>query len=145
MGRRNVFGAVARLRPDCYIIDVTVPRTRLPEAFGKVLEIAEKYDLLIANTSHAGDGNLHPCVMFDACNEEEKERVLRAGKEIAEMCIPLKGSITGEHGVGIEKREEMRLVFTDADLGMMEGVKEVFDERNLSNPGKVLPARVSGL
>jgi len=145
LGRRGVFGAVARLMPDCYIIDVTVPRTRLPEAFEGVLNIAKKYDLLIANTSHAGDGNLHPCVMFDASNAEEKARVMKAGKEIAEMCVPLGGSITGEHGVGIEKREEMRLVFSDADLGMMEGVKEVFDERNLSNPGKVLPTRVGGL
>ena len=110
-----------------------------------MLDIAKKYDLLIANTSHAGDGNLHPCVMFDASNEEEKELVMRAGKEIAEMCILLGGSITGEHGVGIEKREEMRLVFSQADLGMMQGIKEVLDEQNLSNPGKVLPSRVGGL
>jgi glycolate oxidase len=144
-GRRNAFGAVARMKPDCYIMDGTVPRQKLPEALAKVNEICDRYRLTVANVFHAGDGNLHPLIVFDASDEDEKGRVLKAGVEILEVCTRAGGSITGEHGVGIEKREEMTMLFSQEDLRIMKMPREALDPVRLCNPDKIFPMPVRGI
>jgi len=139
-GRRGAFGAVARLAPSFLVCDGTVPRTALPEAIRKVAEVALKYDLRIPNVFHAGDGNLHPLILFDWRNADQKARVLKAGMEILALCASLGGTISGEHGVGLEKLESMRLVMSEADIETQRRVKRTFDPRNLANPGKMFPA-----
>jgi glycolate oxidase len=138
-GRRGAFGAVARLTPSYLVCDGTVPRNALPVVLRKVAEVSKKYDLQIPNVFHAGDGNLHPLILFDWRNLEQKERVMKAGTEILELCVALGGTISGEHGVGIEKLDAMRLCCTDADLRAQLHVKHAFDPKNLSNPGKIFP------
>ncbi|MAF32547.1 MAG: FAD-linked oxidase C-terminal domain-containing protein [Desulfobacterales bacterium] len=138
-GRKGAFGAVARLRPSYMCCDGTVPRTRLPEALAKVMEVSKKYDVPIGNVFHAGDGNLHPLIMFDERDEEEKERVLKAGSEILKICADLGGTISGEHGVGIEKLKETRLIFCEQDLEFARQIKKAFDPMDLLNPGKMIP------
>ena len=139
-GRRGAFGAVARLAPSFLVCDGTVPRTALPEAIRKVAEVALKYDLRIPNVFHAGDGNLHPLILFDWRDADQKARVLKAGMEILALCASLGGTISGEHGVGLEKLEAMRLVLSEADIETQRRVKRTFDPRNLANPGKMFPA-----
>jgi len=139
-GRRGAFGAVARLAPSFLVCDGTVPRTALPEVLRKVAEVALKYDLRIPNVFHAGDGNLHPLILFDWRDADQKARVLKAGMEILGLCAALGGTISGEHGVGLEKLEAMRLVLSEADLQAQRRVKRAFDPRNLANPGKMFPA-----
>jgi FAD/FMN-containing dehydrogenase len=139
-GRRGAFGAVARLAPSFLVCDGTVPRTALPEAIRKVAEVALKYDLRIPNVFHAGDGNLHPLILFDWRDEDQKARVLKAGMEILGLCAALGGTISGEHGVGLEKMEAMRLVLSEADIEAQRRVKRTFDPGNLANPGKMFPA-----
>ncbi len=139
-GRRGAFGAVARLAPSFLVCDGTVPRTALPEVLGKVAEVAEKYDLRIPNVFHAGDGNLHPLILFDWRDAEQKARVMKAGMEILSLCAALGGTISGEHGVGLEKMEAMRLVLSEADIETQRRVKRTFDPGNLANPGKMFPA-----
>jgi glycolate oxidase subunit GlcD len=138
-GRKKAFGAMGRIAPDLLVQDATVPRTRLPEVLAKITEIGERYRLNIANVFHAGDGNLHPNILFDRNDAEELERVERASKEIMSLCVEVGGTITGEHGVGVDKRGYMRLVHGDAELATMRAVKAVFDPDGLFNPGKVLP------
>ncbi len=138
-GRRGAFGAVARLRPSYLVCDGTVPRTRLPEALVAVKEVARKYDLSIGNVFHAGDGNLHPLILFDDRDPSEVERVHRAGSEILRICADLGGTISGEHGVGTEKLVEMSLIFREADLEMMRRIKTAIDPKALCNPGKLIP------
>ena len=138
-GRRGAFGAVARLRPSYLVCDGTVPRTRLPEALVAVKAVGEKYRLPIGNVFHAGDGNLHPLILFDDRDAEEMERVHKAGREILKICADLGGTISGEHGIGTEKMVEMSFVFRDSDLEMMRNIKIAFDPKNLCNPGKVIP------
>ncbi len=138
-GRRGAFGAVARLAPSYLVCDGTVPRTALPEVLRKVAEVGEKYDLRIPNVFHAGDGNLHPLILFDWRNAEQKARVMKAGTEILELCVALGGTISGEHGVGLEKIDAMRLCFTEADIRAQVKVKRAFDPRDLANPGKMFP------
>jgi len=138
-GRKKAFGAMGRLAPDLLVQDATVPRTRLPEVLGKILEIAERYGLQIANVFHAGDGNLHPNLVYDRRNEDETRRVEAASKEIMAACVEVGGTITGEHGVGIDKRKYMPLVFTPAELSVLAGINAVFDPQGSCNPGKVLP------
>lgn len=142
-GRKGAVAAVARLAPNFLLIDGTVPRTKLPDALRKVYEIGDKYDLRIANVAHAGDGNLHPFVLFDSRIGTDKERAMKAGMEILAACVALGGTITGEHGIGIEKMEAMSILFTENDLRAQQWLKEVFDPVGLCNPGKVLPARVA--
>ncbi len=138
-GRKGAFGAVARLRPSYMCCDGTVPRTRLPEALAKVMEVSKKYDVPIGNVFHAGDGNLHPLIMFDERDEEEKERVLKAGSEILKICADLGGTISGEHGVGVEKLKETHFIFCEQDLEFARQIKKAFDPMDLLNPGKMIP------
>ncbi len=138
-GRKKAFGAMGRIAPDLLVQDATVPRTRLPEVLRGVAEIGERYDLKIANVFHAGDGNLHPNILFDRRNEEEVARVERASREIMALCVEVGGTITGEHGVGIDKRAYMSLVHNEVEIDSLRSVRRVFDPEGLFNPGKVLP------
>ncbi len=143
-GRKGAFGAVARLRPSYLVCDGTVPRTKLPEVLKKVVEIGKRYELEIGNVFHAGDGNLHPLILFDARNEDELKRVHLAGAEILKACAEVGGTISGEHGVGTEKIDGMSLVFSPDDMEAMRKVKMAFDPDEICNPGKVLPERFEG-
>ncbi len=138
-GRKGAFGAVARLRPNYLVCDGTVPRTKLPEVLGKVVEVGNKYNLAIANVFHAGDGNLHPLILFDERNEEELRKVHLAGSEILKLCSDAGGTISGEHGIGAEKIKEMFFVFTSKDMSAMKRVKKAFDPDDVYNPGKIIP------
>jgi FAD/FMN-containing dehydrogenase len=143
-GRKKAFGAMGRIAPDLLVQDATVPRTRLPEVLAKIAEIGERYRLNVANVFHAGDGNLHPNILFDRNDADELDRVERASKEIMALCVDVGGTITGEHGVGVDKRGYMRLVHGEVELAAMGGVKAVFDPNGLLNPGKVLPDPLEG-
>jgi glycolate oxidase len=138
-GRKNAFGAVGRISPEFYVQDGVVPRTRLPYVLRRVGEICSSYGLRVGNVFHAGDGNLHPLILFDSQIPGEVERVRKAGHEILEVCAEAGGSITGEHGVGIEKQEEMALIFNEVDLRIMQQVREAWNPRQLFNPGKLFP------
>lgn len=138
-GRRGAFGAIARMAPRFLVADCTVPRTRLPDALVQVGEIAHRYRLGHSNVFHAGDGNLHPVLLFDPRDEDQVERVHRAGQEIMAACVALGGTISGEHGIGTEKLDGMRLVFSEEDLDFQRQLRAVFDPRGLLNPGKLLP------
>ena len=138
-GRRGAFGAVARLAPSYLVCDGTVPRTALPKVLRKVAEVGKKYNLQIPNVFHAGDGNLHPLILFDWRDAEQKGRVMKAGMEILQLCVEMGGTISGEHGVGLEKIGAMRLIFSEADIRSQVRVKQAFDPRNLANPGKMFP------
>ena len=142
-GRKGAVAAVARLAPSFLLIDGTVPRTRLPEALRRVHEIGASHGLEIANVAHAGDGNLHPFVLFDSRIPADQERAMQAGMEILAACVDLGGTISGEHGVGIEKVRAMTMLFTENDLRAQRWLKEVFDPADLCNPGKVLPSAVA--
>jgi glycolate oxidase subunit GlcD len=143
-GRKKAFGAMGRLAPDLLVQDATVPRTRLPEVLARIGEIAQRYDLQVANVFHAGDGNLHPNLVYDRRDPEEARRVERASMEIMAACVAVGGTITGEHGVGSDKRKYMPLVFSPAELEALEGIRRVFDPQGTCNPGKVLPERPAG-
>jgi glycolate oxidase len=138
-GRKNAFGAAGRLSPSYYTQDGVIPRTKLPQTLRRIDEIGKKYNLRIGNVFHAGDGNLHPIILFDQRNEQEFRDTVRAGDEILEFCIGMGGSITGEHGVGMEKDRLMPLLFTEADLALMRRVRAVFNPSGLLNPGKIFP------
>ncbi|MDE3179933.1 MAG: FAD-binding protein, partial [Acidobacteriota bacterium] len=138
-GRKNAFGAIGRVSPSFYVQDGVIPRTRLPEIMDFMESVEKKYDLRIGNIFHAGDGNLHPLIMYDARDAEQSRRVNQAACEIIAKCVELGGSITGEHGVGLEKNELMPLLFSEDDLEMMRRTKAVFNPRGIFNPGKVLP------
>ncbi len=138
-GRKKAFGAMGRLAPDLLVQDATVPRTRLPEVLARISEIAGRHRLQVANVFHAGDGNLHPNIVFDRRDPEETRRVEEASKEIMMTCVEAGGTITGEHGVGCDKRKYMPLVFSAVELEALREVKAVFDPQGLCNPGKVLP------
>jgi glycolate oxidase subunit GlcD len=142
-GRKKAFGAMGRIAPDLLVQDATVPRTRLPEVLARISEIGDEYGLTIANVFHAGDGNLHPNLLFDRSDPAELERVERASREIMELCVAVGGTITGEHGVGVDKRGYMDLVHNDVELEMLHRVRRVFDPGGRLNPGKVLPDRPS--
>ena len=137
--RKGAFGAIGRITPDSMIQDAVVPRSRLPEVLGAAYDIAARHQLRIANVFHAGDGNLHPLICFDSRIPEEVRRVHDAGKELMEVCVRAGGTITGEHGVGLDKRELLPLVFSDADMNAMLRVRAAFDPLGLCNPGKIVP------
>jgi FAD/FMN-containing dehydrogenase len=137
--RKGAFGAIGRISPDSMIQDAVVPRSRLPEVLGAAYDIASRYQLKIANVFHAGDGNLHPLICFDSRFPEEVQRVKEAGRELMEVCVRAGGTITGEHGVGLDKRELLPLVFSDADMDAMLRVRAAFDPLGLCNPGKIIP------
>lgn len=138
-GRKNAFGAVGRISPEFYVQDGVVPRTKLPSVLSSIREICESYGLRVGNVFHAGDGNLHPLILFDSQVPGEVERVRQAGHKILQVCADAGGTITGEHGVGMEKQEEMALIFSDADLFTMQQVREAWNPRQLLNPGKLFP------
>ncbi|MBA2645424.1 MAG: FAD-binding protein, partial [Pyrinomonadaceae bacterium] len=138
--RKGAFGAMGRISPDLMLQDAVVPRSRLPEVLAATYRIAAKYNLRIANVFHAGDGNLHPFISFDARDEGEVRRVKEAGREIMETCVRAGGTITGEHGVGMDKREYLPMIFSADDLDAMLRVRAAFDPSGLCNPGKIIPA-----
>ncbi|GMQ97951.1 MAG: FAD-linked oxidase C-terminal domain-containing protein [Acidimicrobiia bacterium] len=138
-GRKSAFGAVAQAAPDYYLHDTVVPRTRLVEVMNKIYEIGDRYGLTMLNVFHAGDGNLHPLMAFDAKEPGMLDLVHAAAREMVEASIEAGGSLSGEHGVGIEKRDLMPLVFSEIDLDAQARIKEAFDPECLMNPDKVLP------
>jgi glycolate oxidase len=138
-GRKNAFGALGRISPSYYVQDGVIPRTRLPEMLEFIGSIESKYDLHIGNIFHAGDGNLHPLIMYDSRDADQSGRVLKAAREIIGRCVEMGGSITGEHGVGLEKVDFMPLIFTDDDLDLMRRIKNLFNPHGRLNPGKLLP------
>ncbi len=138
-GRRGAFGSVARICPPYIVCDGTVPRNKLPEALRKVGEIAEKNKVLIVNVAHAGDGNLHPLILFDVNNPEERKAAKIASENVLDACIAMGGTISGEHGIGLEKMDAMRSMFDPPDIAAMRKVKHVFDPDDVFNPGKMFP------
>jgi glycolate oxidase len=138
-GRKGAFGAVGQVRPSYMCCDGTVPRTKLPEVLNKVMEAGKKYDLPIGNVFHAGDGNLHPLIMFDDRDADELKRVHKLGTEILKICADAGGTISGEHGIGTEKLKEMSFIFSESDLQFMRQIKKAFDPHEIMNPGKMLP------
>jgi glycolate oxidase len=138
-GRKSAFGAIARIAPDYYLHDAVVPRTRLVEVLRGVYDIADAHDLVTMNVFHAGDGNLHPLIVFDRREPGVWDRVYDAGNEILTMCIEAGGVLTGEHGVGVEKRDLMPLLFTPDDLDAQARLRDAFDPTGAANPMKVLP------
>jgi glycolate oxidase subunit GlcD len=137
--RKGAFGAMGRLAPDLYVHDAVVPRSRLPEVLEEICAIGDRYGLTLSNVFHAGDGNLHPNISFDHRDPEELKRVLAAGAEILELCVEAGGVITGEHGVGAEKRDFMGLLFGADDLAAMRRVRAAFDPEGVCNPEKIFP------
>ena len=143
--RKQSFGALGRVAPNGYVLDGVIPRSKLKDSIIRIAAIGEKYNLKIANVYHAGDGNLHPCLLYHKDREDEVERVVRAAREILHLCVELGGTLSGEHGIGIEKLMEMNLAFSEDDINAQEWVKEVFDPDFKMNPSKVLPTpRVCG-
>ena len=138
-GRKAAFPAVGRISPDYYCMDGTIPRARLPEVLNRMQEMSGRYGLRVANVFHAGDGNLHPLILYDANAPGELERAEAFGAEILKVCVEVGGVLTGEHGVGVEKRDLMGTMFSETDLAQQERLKCVFDEEALLNPGKVFP------
>jgi glycolate oxidase len=139
-GRKSAFGAVARLAPNYYLHDTVVPRTRLCEVLTQVYAIAERHDLGVMNVFHAGDGNLHPLLLFDAREPGVMERVHAAGEEIVQVSLDAGGVLSGEHGIGLEKRDLMPLLFGPDDLDAQARLREAFDPDGVANPTKILPA-----
>lgn len=138
-GRKSAFPAVGRLSPDYYCMDGTIPRKQIAHVLQKIEEFSQKYKLRVANVFHAGDGNLHPLILYDANNEGELETAERFGADILELCVEVGGTITGEHGVGHEKIDQMCVQFGDAELTQFFAVKSAFDPDSLLNPGKAIP------
>src|ERR1700719_944088 len=138
-GRKTAFGALGRLAPSNYVLDAVIPRSKLPQALRRVLKIGEECGLKIGNIFHAGDGNLHPLVLFDPRDGAQFEKAVRASEEIVRYCVEIGGALTGEHGVGMEKSELMTLMFSDADFALMRRVHQQFNPTGLLNPGKVFP------
>lgn len=137
--RKASFGALGRIRPNGYVLDGVIPRSKLATAITRIAQIGEKHRLIVANVYHAGDGNLHPCVLYHRDNLEEVNRVVTAGREILELCVELGGTLSGEHGIGVEKILAMSLVFNESDLKAMRWIKTSFDPDGLTNPSKILP------
>jgi glycolate oxidase subunit GlcD len=137
--RKGAFGAMGRISPDTMLQDAVVPRSRLPEVLAATYRIGAKYGLRVANVFHAGDGNLHPFLCFDARHPEEVLRVKEAGRELMETCVRAGGSITGEHGVGLDKSDYLPLIFSADDMDTMLRVRAAFDPTGLCNPGKIIP------
>jgi glycolate oxidase len=142
-GRKGAFGAMGALAPNYYVQDGVVPRSQLPEMMRRVAEISKQYNLRIANVFHAGDGNLHPNILFDMRAPGELDRVIEAGAATLRACIELGGSITGEHGVGLEKKAYIGLLFNEADLEAMSRVRRAFDPDGRFNPAKLFPTPMS--
>jgi len=138
-GRKSAFPAVGRISPDYYCMDGTIPRRQLPHVLRRIGEMSAEYGLAVANVFHAGDGNLHPLILFDANKEGELHRTEEFGRSILQLCVEVGGTITGEHGVGVEKIDQMCVQFHSAELSQFHAVKAAFDPSGLLNPGKAVP------
>jgi glycolate oxidase len=138
-GRKAAFPAVGRISPDYYCMDGTIPRAKLPLVLSRMREMSEKHRLRVANVFHAGDGNLHPLILYDANQPGELARAEEFGAEILKLCVEVGGVLTGEHGVGVEKRDLMPAMFSETDLNQQQRLKCAFDAKGLLNPGKVFP------
>ena len=138
-GRKNAFGALGRLAPSNYVLDGVIPRSKLPQALANILRIGTKYGFHIGNIFHAGDGNLHPIVLYDPRDSQQFKKAIAAAEEIIRYCVELGGVLTGEHGVGMEKNELMPLLFSDADFDLMRRVHDAFNPDSSLNPGKIFP------
>jgi glycolate oxidase subunit GlcD len=143
LGRKGAFGAMGRISPDMVVMDAVIPRTRLPEVLVEIYRISDRYSLPVANVFHAGDGNLHPLILFDSRRADQVDKILDMGGDIMKVCVEAGGSLSGEHGIGIEKKEFMDLVFNETDLEVMMRVKNVFNPAGLLNPSKIFPTRRS--
>ncbi len=139
IGRKGVLGALGTLAPNYYLVDGVVPRTQLTQVLRQVSRISEEYGVLIANVLHAGDGNLHPSLLFDERQPGAMERIIEAGAEVMKVCIEAGGALTGEHGVGLEKKELMPLSYSQDDMDAMLLVRQAFAPENRLNPGKIFP------
>jgi glycolate oxidase len=139
-GRKSAFGAIARIKPNYYLHDTVVPRHQLPSVLAQVYEIAARHDLLVLNVFHAGDGNLHPLLVYDGKEPGVHERVRAAGEEIVRVSVEAGGVLSGEHGIGLEKRDLMPLMFGPVDLAAQAALRSAFDPGGVANPGKVLPS-----
>ena len=142
-GRKGVLGALGRLAPNYLLVDGTVPRTRLVEVLSRIKQISDETGYPIANLLHAGDGNLHPSILFDERKPGDTEAILKIGGDILKICVEVGGVLSGEHGIGLEKQEYMPLMFTDDDLEAMARLKPAFDTRDLLNPAKIFPTGAS--
>jgi glycolate oxidase len=138
-GRKAAFAAMGRVSPDYYVQDGVVPRTRLPQTLRRIAELSDRYGLRVGNVFHAGDGNLHPLVLYDSAVEGEAEQAERLAAEILEACVEAGGSLTGEHGIGVDKVCSMPWMFSEDDLRAMGRLRAAFDPDGLCNPGKLLP------
>jgi len=138
-GRKEAFGALGRLAPSNYVLDGVIPRSKLPEALARIQEIGKKYGFHVGNIFHAGDGNLHPIVLYDPRDPQQFKNAITAAQEIIRYCVELGGALTGEHGVGMEKNELMPLLFSDADFELMRRLHDAFNPHSSLNPGKVFP------
>lgn len=138
-GRKNAFGALGRIAPSNYVLDGVIPRSKLPLALQRIQEIGRKYGFHIGNIFHAGDGNLHPIVLYDPRDTKQCENAIAASHDIIRCCVELGGALTGEHGVGMEKNELMALLFSDADFALMRRVHDAMNPDSLLNPGKIFP------
>jgi glycolate oxidase len=138
-GRKSAFGAIANIMPNYYLHDTVVPRHKLAEVLDQIYEIVERHDLRVLNVFHAGDGNLHPLILFDGSVEGVSERVHAAGREIVKASVDAGGVLSGEHGIGLEKRDLMPLMFSETDLSAQADLRRAFDPQLISNPDKVLP------
>jgi len=138
-GRKNAFPAVGRISPDYYCMDGTIPRKHLATVLHRIGELSKEYGLPVANVFHAGDGNLHPLILYDANRPGELERTEEFGGRILELCVEVGGTITGEHGVGMEKINQMCVQFGKAELNQFHAIKAAFDPHGLLNPGKAVP------
>ncbi|MGH7328579.1 MAG: FAD-binding oxidoreductase, partial [Polyangiaceae bacterium] len=141
--RKGAAGAIGRLAPNYYIQDCTVPRTKLPEVMKRVDDIARDHRLVVGNVFHAGDGNLHPLLLFDRSRPRDVQAVIDAGTEILDTCIAFGGTISGEHGIGYEKRESLTRLFSADDLATMSRVRDVLDPARRFNPDKIFPSSAS--
>jgi glycolate oxidase len=138
-GRKAAFGAMGRISPDYMCMDGTIPRAKLPLVLRRMQEMSKTHGLRVANVFHAGDGNLHPLILYDANQPGELERAEAFGADILKLCVEVGGVLTGEHGVGVEKRDLMPVMFSEADLDQQQRLKCAFDDKGLLNPGKVFP------
>ena len=139
VGRKTAFGAFGTIAPNYFLVDGVVPRTKLTQVLRRVSEVSQKYSVTIANVFHAGDGNLHPCMLFNEREPGALDRVMAAASELVEYCVAVGGTLSGEHGIGLEKKEFMPLVFTEGDMAVMRQVRDAFAPNNRLNPGKIFP------
>jgi FAD/FMN-containing dehydrogenase len=143
-GRKEAFGTVGRMTRDLYLHDAVVPRNRLSDVVTRIYEAADRAGVPLASLAHAGDGNLHPILLFDRSQEGQEQRILTLVREMLRICVDAGGTLSGEHGIGSEKNEYMDMLFSEADLEAMQRLRAAFNPDELCNPGKILPARFSG-